>query len=344
VGRLLPAVTLDITIAPVDLPYARHIIPHQLRQWAGQVSDIQFTLDLHRSRGRYGAAYDERRPGIERLLERLCAEHPRAEVREVDYAPGMRAEVAERFFGGREIPAKDHYGAPVFAYFFGWHVAANDHILHTDYDVLFGGGAQGWTREAIALLGARADVVLCSPLPGPPTADGLLPDQVVARHARTATAPAREPLPSRAYAFTRASTRILFADRREVVRRLCPLPVTPPPLRRALRAHVEGHSLFQPAETSMTLAMQRRGLRRVDFLGEPPGMWSLHPPMRSDEFLRALPRLIQRVETGDIPAGQRGDYDVNDSMVDWSSARAALRDQRGWRGLARSAVGRLARA
>src|SRR5438874_10221326 len=45
------AVTLQISLAPNDLPHAVHTVPHQLRQLAGQVDEIDPTLDLHRSGG-----------------------------------------------------------------------------------------------------------------------------------------------------------------------------------------------------------------------------------------------------------------------------------------------------
>ena len=56
-----------------------------------------------------------------------------------------------------------------------------------------------------------------------------------------------------------------------------------------------------------------------------PGFWSLHPPYRSETFYARLPQLIHAVETGDVPEGQRGHYDLNDSMIDWTSAREANR-------------------
>ena len=71
--------------------------------------------------------------------------------------------------------------------------------------------------------------------------------------------------------------------------------------------------------------MRRQGLVRVDFLGQEPGLWSLHPVWRSPGFLKALPALIRRVESGDLPEEQLGDYDVVDSLVeDYPSIRAKL--------------------
>jgi hypothetical protein len=39
------------------------------------------------------------------------------------------------------------------------------------------------------------------------------------------------------------------------------------------------------------------------------------------DFYRRLPQLVREIETGNIPEAQRGHYDINDSMVDWSEAR-----------------------
>ena len=49
-------------------------------------------------------------------------------------------------------------------------------------------------------------------------------------------------------------------------------------------------------------------------------MYSLHPPFRSETFYRELPNLVARIGSGDIPEAQRGDYDVNASMIDWTEA------------------------
>lgn len=156
------------------------------------------------------------------------------------------------------------------------------------------------------------------------------------RHAAHADAPPRrlsqeEP----AYAFPAASTRLFLFDRAEFLARLGPIPLDRPRPRNFMLALLEGHPPYALPEATITRMMQQRDLWRVDMLGRPPGMWSLHPALRSDEFLEALPELVRRVEEGDVPDGQRGDYDVNDSMVDWTSARLAKREQTWWRRLAR---------
>jgi hypothetical protein len=58
------ATTLQINLAPTDLPHLIHILPHQIRQFGGQVDEILLTLDLHQSCGRFGTAWKERLPGF----------------------------------------------------------------------------------------------------------------------------------------------------------------------------------------------------------------------------------------------------------------------------------------
>ncbi|XXF78202.1 hypothetical protein P2318_00150 [Myxococcaceae bacterium GXIMD 01537] len=315
------AVTLQINLAPTDFPHARHILPHQLGQLADSVDEVLLVLDLHRSQGhRFAAAWEERRPKMEALLAELCARHPKARVREVDYSAPTAAAMAERFFGGRPVPLKDSRGGPYYSYFYGLHAAAHPHVLHLDADMILGGGSRTWVAEAVALLAARPELLYCAPHPGPPAADGRL-----RFHLRGGIEPDAS-VPS-GWRMRRFSTRVFLMDVR-TLERLAPLQrkLAPPiHLLRALRA---GNPPYREPENVLTGLMEKHGLRRLDFLGEGPGLWTLHPRWRSQAFYDALPEVLRRAEAGDMPEGQRGDDDLNDSLVDWTSAREALRARR----------------
>lgn len=317
------AVTLQINVAPVDLPHAAHILPHQLRQWAGQVQEILFTFDLHRTPhgGHFGEGWEERRAPMRELLEDLCAGHPGARIAEVDYAPEKMSELAAAYTGGSPIPTKDTKGAPFYPYFYGVHEARNDLVFHLDSDLMFGGSSQVWIDEARVLLADHPDVLVCSPLPGPPSADGKLVGHSAQRFAHS----------SPAYLFKTLSTRLFLIDRRRMRARLLPLRLLGPA--RAIsgaKARLHGNPPYRAAELVISEAMSAAGMYRVDLLGAAPGMWSLHPPFRSEEFYRELPRLIERIESGDIPEAQRGDYELNDSLFDWSRARRRKMVRRLW--------------
>jgi hypothetical protein len=318
-----PPVTLQINVAPTDLPHAVSILPHQLRQWGGQVQEILFTLDLHRTAhgGRFGEAWEERKGPMEELLQELCRQHPSAHVSTVDYGVEAMRQIAESFLATPFIPAKDTKGAPFYPYFHGLHTARHDLVLHLDSDLMFGGGSQTWIAEACQLLVEQTDVLACNPLPGPPMAKPTLRTQSGSRVRHG----------SLAFRFPSISTRLFLLDRRRLRERLLPLELQGPiRVVSRLKARMHGNPPFRAAEMVISETMERAGLSRVDFLGADPGMWSLHPPFRSPDFYRVLPRLIERIEAGDVPEAQRGDYDLNDSMIDWSGARRRARLRRLW--------------
>lgn len=317
------AVTLQINVAPTDFPHARYTLEHQLGVWAGQVDEVLFVYDLHRTErgGRFGEGWEERRGPMERLLEELCAGRPNARVAEVDYSEPAAAAVARLFTGGRAIPAKDTKGAPYYPYLAGLAAARGDLIVHMDSDLMFGGGSQRWVGEGRELLAADETLLACSPLPGPPAPDRRL-------H-REAGAP--YDFDELAFSFTTFSSRIFMIDRARLTERVCPIPLLGPVRAvAAAKARLHGNPPFRAAELAIGAAMVAAGMRRVDFLGSPPGLWSVHPPFRSAEFYAALPAIVRRIEAGAVSDDQLGDYELSDGMFDWTSARRRARLRRIW--------------
>ena len=313
------AVSVQISLAPSDLPHAGAILPHQLRTWSGQAGEVLLCVDDRKgtAHGRFAEGWDERRPGLQRLLDECAERHPNVRVATVDYGEATRRAIAERFFGGRPVPEKDSRGGPFYSYFFGLHEARHDLVMHMDSDMLFGGGSQSWLEEATALLAERGDVLACNPLGGPPTDD----------EARWRDP--REPHPSLAFRCSSISTRLFLLDRRTLAAHVGALPLRAPArLRSRAKARVHGNPPFALPEDLLTEAMHAAGMGRVDLLGSDPGMWALHPPFRSERFYAELPELVARVERGEVPDGQRGDHELNDSMIDWTDARAAFRRRR----------------
>ncbi len=311
-------VTLQINLAPPDVQHAVHVAPHQLRVWGEQVDEILFTLDAVRpSAGRFAQRWNDLLPAMNELLERLESAYPHARIDVVDPSPAAVRRVAAGFFATEHIPMKDSRGGPLYAYFYGLHQAENDLVLHVDSDMLFGGHSQTWVQEAVAAIGADESVLLATPLPGPPRADGRLCGQPDARP---------EPGLRLGFRFHSMSTRVFLLDRARLRERIGALTLAPPLLARSrVKALINRNPMVAMPEQILTREMRRHRLARLDFLGEDPGMWSLHPPYRSPEFYRALPSLIARVEAEDVPEEQRGHYDFVDELFDFSEVRAKLR-------------------
>ncbi len=343
-GNLGIGVSLQISVAPGDARHAREILRHQLRQWAGQVDEVLFTLDLgpdHTRAGGRSARRNATGPAteaseLERALAGLCEEHPHARANRVDYSAEAIEEVSQRFFSGQPIATRDCYGKVVYSYFYGLYSARHRYVFHMDSDMLFGGGSQTWIAEAKQLLDAQEGIFSCSPLPGPPS-DRPFGARVAAGHAgswrgrsgKAAAVPYTNPaVRGPAYRVARVSTRDFMIDRARLdtgaisLRRETPTPrmligAT------AKRAILRGDPRAVPAEATLTRAMREHDLARVDFLGAAPGMWSIHPASRSQRFHEMLPSLIARIERGEVTEAQRGDYDLSDSML--GSRRASAR-------------------
>jgi hypothetical protein len=333
---------LQINLHPLDAGLAAHTLKHQIEIWGGQVDRVSITVDTKQSRnGRYrGAAYDESRRRLFAEIEDLARHSPKLELVEVDYAPAAREAVRQRYFSNSAAyPEKAYDGGPFHAYFYGLLKADAAYVLHIDGDMLFGGGSQVWLAEAIEWLEKTPDALFVNPFPGPPRPDGSLVDRHMPYAGVGARLPERIEADYPAYRFQSVSTRIFVLDQRRFDTRVRALDIVRPSAARRLQARVYRQLPDSvAAEVVLTAAMVRHGLCRIDFLGSGRGMYSLHPPYRSDTFYRELPRLIDRVVAGDIPEEQRGDYDINSSMFDWSEA---IRRKTGGRRIMRAVLGLL---
>jgi hypothetical protein len=310
---------------PLDVKHVEHLLPHQLRAWGPSVDRFIVTIDTHQTRsGRY--AVSNFAANLERLRH-LCNEaarsHPKLEVIDVDYSADAQREVARFFFNVDSIPIKAWDGGPFYSYFFGLYHTHAQYVMHFDGDMLFGGQSARWMQESIACIQERSDVLVTAPFPGPPRTDEAIFGHEQVMQGFT---PTKETLPQLAYRHQDVSTRAFMIDLNRFKSTLGAFPMSRPSVVQRVKSHLLGHApLVLPAEWVMSEALRAHGLYRVDLIGSAPGMWSLHPPYRSEEFYRRLPEFIRAVETGNVPEGQRGHYDLNDSMIDWSEARASQR-------------------
>jgi hypothetical protein len=309
-------VTLQVNVAPIDLPHADATLRHHLRRWGFQVAQVIYTLDLSKSPGPRGADFEERRPAMELLIDELAATSPAARAVSVDYAGDAVRRVGEMFFAGATPPAKDCYGAPFYGYFYGLAEVQTRYVLHMDCDMLFGGGSQTWIAEAIELLGARPDVLFVAPLGGPPAADARVSRRVRRRqrHAQGfGSVPVLEARDPRRYRLAHVGTRVFFADL-DRLRSAGPFSVLEAP------PWSFGSNLattpFLPAETTLSEAMSRDDWLRLDYLGRDPGVWTLHPGQRGPGFAANLPNVIAALERGAVPEYQRGSSALRSEWLD----------------------------
>jgi hypothetical protein len=329
---ILPRVdrALQINMYPFDLKHVVHCLPHQLRVFEDQVDRIHLTVDGRAaSAGRYKSDnFDQAARELYCFLKSIQAQHPKLEVDVVDYSAEARELVSTTFFRNSPTvyPQKAFDGGPFHVYFWGIAQANARYVLHMDSDMLFGGGSQTWLREATELLAANPKAIFVAPLAGPPRFDGVInagTDQFMPG-LRVAIEPkvlSNDPI---TVEHQTVSTRIFMIDMQHFAESLASLVIERPSLKRRIRSLAFNHDpSSMPAEEVLSRALINNGMTRLDFLGSGTGLYSLHPVYRSAEFYANLPNLIDRIERGDIPDAQRGDYDINQSMQDWTSAHRA---------------------
>jgi len=315
----------------MDVRHIEFLLPHQIRTWGPMVDRFVVTIDTHQTRsGRYRVGnFESSLERLRQLIHEARRTYPQLQVIDVDYSDATRRDVARYFFNLDSIPIKAWDGGPFYSYFFGLYVANAQYVMHFDGDMMFGGGSKTWMQNAIACMEERPDVFITAPFPGPPRDDGA----IFGHDGAVGGTHARETLPQLAYRHMAVSTRAFMIDLNRFKSKVGTFPLLRPSAKQRLKSRLLGHAPEAlEAEIALSRSMRRLGLYRIDLLGSPPGLWSLHPPYRSEEFYRRLPELIRAVEQGDVPPQQRGHYDLNDSMIDWSEARLANRPyRRYWR-------------
>ncbi|PWK79881.1 hypothetical protein LX99_00341 [Mucilaginibacter oryzae] len=311
-------VSLQISLAPGDYRHALHLLPHQLKQLHTQVDEIILTVDTLPGRGRFAAGWAQYKDVLDQFLRTDIMPHYNVKVVPVDYTPAVRQKISRYFFGRDSMPVKDFRGGPFYAYFFGLHHATNNLVFHLDSDMFLGGGSKLWVAEAVQRYGADNNNFVMAPLPGPPRTDDTLTDQQVIKK----TAPFTWQLGG-------MSTRIFLIDKSKFDNHK--LILAKPSPRNRLKALIQGHDNADLPEHLIADFIKKHQLKRVDFLGDGDGMWSLHPPYRTENFYEQLPAIIKRIENNDLPENQRGFYDLVDEVCDWTEAREKLKRNRWWK-------------
>lgn len=311
---------MQINLAPGDYLHARHILKHQLDVLSKQVNEIILTVDTRPAKGRFANGWAQYKKAFDSLLIADIQPNYNVKIVPVDYSAEAKSKVAEYFFGKKTIPEKDFRGGPFYVYFFGLYMAKNDLVFHLDSDIFLGGLSQTWVTEAAELFKSNSQYFIISPLPGSPHRDDILIDQSIIKKIAPYT-----------YELRGMSTRLFMIDRSKFKDHK--LISAKPNLRNQVKAIIEGNANAQLPEVLLSAFMNKHHFKRLDFLGNGAGLWSLHPPYRTKAFYDDLPALIKRVESNDLPLSQQGFYDIVDEVCDWTEAKEKLKENRWWKRL-----------
>ncbi|WP_207532704.1 hypothetical protein [Desertivirga arenae] len=312
--------TLQISLAPSDYEHAKYLLPHQIAALGTQVDEVLLTIDSKRSRGRFGENWNENQEKLNDLINTLQKTSPNIRKEIVDYSTGTRQAISKLFFEGSLIPDKDFRGGPFYSYFFGLYKASSKYVFHIDSDIFLGGGSQTWVAEALDMFHRSDTIFLVSPLPGPPHPEEKLVDQIIL-----------EKTGRFSFALKGMSTRVYLLNK-EIFNK-AKLTLQKPSLRNQIKALVEGNSNADLPEHLIWNFMDKHRLRRIDFLGIEPGLFTLHPPYRTRDFYKQIPDLLDKIQNSEFPTSQYGFYDIVDELVDWTEAKDRIKENRWWKRL-----------
>ncbi|RZK39366.1 MAG: hypothetical protein EOO90_18955 [Pedobacter sp.] len=307
-------ITLQISLAPSDFKHVIHLLPHQLKVLANQVDEVLLTYDTHKSKGHFSKNWEDNYNLMWDFLSNLAITNSKINLVKIDYSPKTIKEIAQSYFKHNYIPAKDWRGGPFYTYFFGLHKAKNDFVFHIDSDLFFGGLSQTWFKEAIELYEKDTEILFINPLAGPPKEDGALIGQSYFNYKN---------LPYH-FGFDSMSTRLFLVDKTRLKEHPL-LNIRTKKINELVRALYKGNPLYRLPEEIISALMVKEKIIRVDFMGQNPGLWSLHPPYRTTQFYEDLPDIINRIELNNVPSSQKGFYDIVHEFVDWTEAKVKLK-------------------
>jgi len=306
------SISLQISTAPTDNRLLRYTIPHQVKIFNEQVSEILITGDIRPGKGRF--QFDDTAIlEFRNILESFADLSPKVKVLFVDYNPKIRKEIAADLWGLPDLPIKDYRGGPFYSYLYGIGMASGSHILHLDSDILFGGGSQSWCLEALDLYESDPRITTILPYSGPPCLGDEIPE-----HYKLRAEPYLD-LPD-TYMSDSFTTRVFFVSKKRIRLILNQIHLDKPGLLRSLLGLWYQNPLVRPPEQLISTFLKNGDFFRVDYPGSGVPFWTLHPPFRSEEFYNRLEGIIEAIEKNEIPPEQRGDHDLNRGFINWTEA------------------------
>mgnify|MGYP003575082018 CR=1 FL=1 len=308
------AITLQISLAPSDYRYSIHLLHHQIRVFNEQVDEILLTYDTHKSKGHFATNWEANNEKMWAFLSKIAETNPKIKLVKIDYGKEINFNIAKTFFGKKTIPAKDWRGGPFYTYFFGIYMSSHPFVLHIDSDLFFGGLSQSWLSEAIELYNNDSDILFINPLAGPPRTDGILIDQTYKSYHNR----------SFHFSFINVSTRIFLVNKARLSEHTF-TKIKTKKIGEIVRAIYKGNPPYILPEQFMSDSMLKHKKIRVDFKGKEPGLWTLHPPYRTEWFYENIPLIIKKIEANNVPENQKGFYDIVDELVDWTEAKAKFK-------------------
>jgi hypothetical protein len=283
-------VSAVIKVCALDAPYLSVTVPHMLAQAKYPFAE---TILLADARTSFTGKYATRATPDVGSYERVLADLEARVVDRVIWTAGTGSDVEAtlgRYFAddARREWSHDRTGAPVYSALLGLELAAHDHVLLADADMLFHSAGPSWIAEGVATLRASPQTWFVMTHAGPPAAPIGTRESLGPRN-RDGHWSAEHGV----WCFQHMTSRYFLTDRRR--------------LRGNVPAVCVGDDL-EPLELCFSAALRRSGAHRANLALE--GSWDLHVHDHGPPFPMWADKIAKLVERGVVPRQQLGDYDL----------------------------------
>ena len=291
-------ITLSLMVARTDVLWIRPMLEHLCKIHRNNVSKIAVFVDT----APLGPSF-KNRPGIgsleelHEILKETKNEGYVDEIRDINYDSKNNKAIYQKHFGYDIGVTHDFRGYPIYGILQTLEETESDLVLHFDSDILFyQNPTTNWLDEAVNLLESREEVMFVAPHPGPPRHDGELKQQGL-EYIKHDTF----------FTFKKFSSRIFLFSKKKY-QDLLPMKPLPISWKRLLWQKITKKSAYLPWETIVSNRLKKSKYVRADLSNK--SYWTLHTPDHGPEFVKNLPAIIRKVESGWFPESQAGDYDM----------------------------------
>ncbi|ABA23308.1 conserved hypothetical protein [Trichormus variabilis ATCC 29413] len=294
-----PSCSLWIFVARPDTSFLLQTIPHLVKVHNFPFDEKVLAVDTAPLMGDkvtrpHIGTMEELRECTEKLLQAGVVDR----VVDINYDANYHNEVYRKHFGTPIRFTHNYKGYPILGSIFSIEECKSDYMLHFDSDMLmFQQPNHNWIAEAVKLMEENPKMMFVRPLAGPPT-----------------NQPKSEPFDT----FKTFGSRVYLIDCKRFDKFL-PIPVLwrsyntkwmndLPTSLKTILSNFTGKGKLDSWEIMVTQKLEQTDYFRANLTN--PAAWTLHPKDRSQAFLQALPNMIARIEAGDFPQQQAGEYDL----------------------------------
>ena len=295
-----PSCSIWFLVARTDVSFMMQTIPHIVKMCNYPFSQKVLAIDTTPLSGAYSS-----RPSIgtitqmEECCDNLLASGIIDMIVNIDFSKEYLEIVYRKHLGKFIRKTHNFRGAPVLGYIFMLEEAKSDYLLHFNTDMLiYQDPDYNWIEEGIRKMRQYPEIACVTPLSGPPTKNGTLHQNVP--YVRD---------PRGFYRLKEFTSRKYLVDIKRF-EKLLPLQI----LRKSKSNCSNSPRPAAEEELDRWEIMVSSRLRETPYFRidiDTCSAWALHSSQNHDHtFVKNLPRIIDKIESGWYPPEQAGHYNL----------------------------------